>query len=203
MSQISALARRIADLPPGRRLVAVAGPPASGKSTVAVALVDAIRKLGRSAAVIPMDGFHLDNRILDDRGLRARKGAPETFDAAGFASLVRRIKEGGPVIYPLFDRSLDLAIAGAGELKADTEIALFEGNYLAFDHPDWRGLADLWDLCIFYDVPPDEIRARCIQRWLDHGHSQAQAEARADDNDMPNARTVLDHRLATDVVLTL
>ncbi len=83
-------------LPDGRRhLVAVAGAPASGKSTLAATMADDLTRKGRAACVLPMDGFHLDNRILDARGLRQRKGAPETFDLRGFAALLRDLAAGG------------------------------------------------------------------------------------------------------------
>jgi pantothenate kinase len=97
----------------GRKLVAVAGPPASGKSTFAALLCDTLKREGMLAQTVPMDGFHLDNRLLDARGLRARKGAPETFDIQGFVALVQRLKQGGDVVYPVFDRDRDLAVAGA------------------------------------------------------------------------------------------
>ena len=86
------LAARIAALPlrGRRRLVAIAGAPTSGKSTLAERLVE---ELGPRAALVPMDGFHLDNRVLDERGLRPRKGAPETFDAAGFVRLVNALRQ--------------------------------------------------------------------------------------------------------------
>jgi len=101
---------------------------------------------GQSAAVVPMDGFHLDNRLLDARGLRSRKGAPETFDVGGFKHLVSRIAAGDQdVIYPVFDRHRDIAIAGAAELTTDVQTVIFEGNYLLLDHPHWTELAQFWD----------------------------------------------------------
>lgn len=100
------LVARLRNLPgDGRRLIAVAGAPASGKSVLGAALRDALRRDGVCAELVPMDGFHLDNRILDARCLRARKGAPETFDAAGFIALVQRLRSDAEVVYPLFDRA--------------------------------------------------------------------------------------------------
>lgn len=184
-----------------RKLVAFVGAPASGKSTITEALAEALRSAGRAAQVVPMDGFHLDNRLLDQRGLRSRKGAPETFDAEGFAAMVARLKTGAEVVYPLFDRSLDKAIAGAGLIQADTDIAILEGNYLLFDAPVWRDLSAQWDVSVWLDTPLDVLRARLVQRWLDHDHTQEQAEARADGNDMANAARIAQHRLPADFVL--
>lgn len=197
------LARRIEAIPRGRRLlVALAGAPASGKSALAEATVAELRRVGAAAEVVPMDGFHLDNRILSARGLLHRKGAPETFDAAGFVALMRRIREGGEVVFPVFDRARDIAIAGAGVIEAACEIVLVEGNYLLFDAPPWGELADLWDLSVWLEVPEAELLRRCTQRWLDHGHAPEAALARARDNDIANARRISGARLPADLVLT-
>lgn len=197
------LAEKILAIPDdgARKLVAFVGAPASGKSTVTEALATALRDHGRAAQVVPMDGFHLDNAILDQRGLRSRKGAPETFDVEGFSAMVARLKAGGEVVYPLFDRSLDKAIAGAGLIGADTDIAILEGNYLLFDAPVWRELSAQWDVSVWLDTPLDVLRARLVQRWLDHDHTLEEAEARADGNDMANAARVAGHRLPADFVM--
>ena len=182
-----------------RRLVAIAGMPASGKSTLAGELEQFLRAKGINAANVPMDGFHLDNTILDARGLRARKGAPETFDADGFVNLVHRIRTEDDVFYPVFDRSRDLSIAGAGHLSADTELAIFEGNYLLFSEDPWKQLADLWEFSIWIDTPEQLVTERCIKRWLDHGHSAEEARQRAEQNDLRNARRISQHRLPADI----
>jgi fructokinase len=184
-----------------RRLVAIAGAPASGKSTLAASLTEALRAAGEAVENVPMDGFHLDNRLLDGMGLRARKGAPETFDAEGFRVLVERLKAEERVYFPLFDRGQDQAIAGAGVVPASCRLVVIEGNYLLFDEAPWAALASLWDLSIWIDTPEALVRARCIRRWLDHGHSEAAAITRAEGNDLRNARRVMGTRLPADVTL--
>jgi pantothenate kinase len=202
-AQLNALSEAIDQRLDGgsRVLVALAGPPGSGKSTLATALAQRLGNQRRKAAIVPMDGFHLDNGVLEARGLRARKGAPETFDAAGFRHLVERLKAGGEVVVPLFDRSRDIAIAGAAVVEADFRVVILEGNYLLFDEDPWRALAPLWDLAAWLDVPMPELRARLIQRWLSHGLSRAAATRRAEVNDIANAHRVLDRRLPADMVL--
>ena len=202
-TSVEQLALRIAALPrdAGRQLIAVAGAPASGKSTLASSLADAVRAAGRTVSTVPMDGFHLDNRILDERGIRDRKGAPETFDADGFITLVHRIKAGGEVVYPLFDRARDIAVAGAAVFEADCDIAIFEGNYLLFDEDPWRELAPLWNLSVWFDVPETVLLKRCVQRWLDHDHTPESARARAEGNDLANARRIAAARLPADITL--
>ena len=61
----------------GRVVVAIAGAPGSGKSSLAKRLVDRLNEVapGR-AALLEMDGYHYDDHVLIERGLRACKGSP-------------------------------------------------------------------------------------------------------------------------------
>ncbi len=175
-----------------RFIVAIAGAPGAGKSTLADALCKALNKGDAScAAVLPMDGFHLDNAILEIRGILDKKGAPETFDAEGFASVLSRIRAGDrDVVVPVFDRNLDVARAGGQLISASTEIIIVEGNYLLLDRPEWAHSAGNFDLSVFLDVPIVTLKKRLIQRWLDHGLDLDAATARMRGNDMKNAELV-------------
>ena len=180
---------------PTRVLVALAGPPACGKSTLADELARRLNAQKCLTAIVPQDGFHLDNQVLEARGDLARKGAPHTFDGAGFVHMARRLKERVDVAVPVFDRARDIAIAGARIVPADAEVVIVEGNYLLFDEAPWFNLAPLWSLSVRLDVPMDDLRARLIQRWLGHGLSSAAATRRATSNDIPNAQSVIDKAL--------
>lgn len=182
----------------GRFITALAGPPGAGKSTLAEAVVAA---LGRGARVVPMDGFHLDNQVLDTRGLRSRKGCPESFDALGFVHLIRRLRAEDEVVIPVFDRGLDLARAGGDVVGPGDKILIVEGNYLLLDAAPWNEARPLYDLTVALDVPEAELERRLIRRWLDHGHDAAAAEARALSNDIPNARRVLRDSVAAEIVI--
>jgi pantothenate kinase len=183
-----------------RLVVAIAGPPGAGKSTLSAALRDLLP--AGSAEVVPMDGFHFDDIILDRRGLRARKGAPETFDFAGFETLLQRIRAGEPYIaIPVFDRSEELSRAAAAIVAADTRFILVEGNYLLLDEQPWARLAPLFDFSIFIDVPRNELERRLRQRWHEHGRSEADAIAWIAANDMPNIERVLGRRRGADLVV--
>lgn len=173
-----------------RLIVAIAGPPASGKSTFSEHLRQALIAHGCLSQVVPMDGFHLDNRVLDKKGLRHRKGAPETFDVGGFHRLVDGLRDRGQIYYPLFDREADLAVAGAGVVAANTQIVLVEGNYLLLDEGDWRLFSPKWDYKIFLEEPVEILRSRLIQRWLDNGFSEAEALQKAEKNDLLNVERV-------------
>ncbi|WP_020683797.1 nucleoside triphosphate hydrolase [Marinobacterium rhizophilum] len=198
------LADRIEALPEceTRRLVAIAGPPGSGKSTLAEAVVGILTERGHGAVLMPMDGFHLDDRLLEPRGLLARKGAPETFDFGGFACTLNRVRDECSVILPVFDRAREIAVAGAAEISAQTRIVIVEGNYLCFDEAPWRSLANLWDLSVFLDVPLAELEQRLIERWRGYGFDLDAARTKALGNDIPNARRVASARVKVDIVLS-
>lgn len=183
-----------------RFIVGIAGPPASGKSTRAASLVELFPK--GSAVVVPMDGFHYDDGVLDRIGLRQRKGAPETFDFGGFATLLRRLKSREPnIAIPLFDRSLEISRAGADIVDADVKFIIVEGNYLLLDEEPWRALAPLFDFTIFVDVPREELERRLVARWREHGREEAAARKWIDTNDMPNVDRVLRARRDADLVI--
>ncbi|MEW9920122.1 phosphoribulokinase [Marimonas sp. MJW-29] len=179
-----------------RIVVAIAGPPGAGKSTVSEALARALD----GAAVLPMDGFHLDNDTLRDMGLLHRKGAPQTFDTKGLHALLQRIRQGGDVPVPTFDRAADAVVPDGAVIPAAARIVLVEGNYLLLDAPGWRDLHPFWDLTVAIEVPRAELEKRLIQRWLDHGLSPEDARRRAEGNDLPNADTVRTGSITPDLV---
>ena len=183
---------------PGRFLVALAGPPASGKSTLAEALA---RDLSPGARVVPMDGFHYDDAVLDARGLRSRKGSPPTFDAQGFINLIRRLRDEDEVAIPIFDRSMELSRAAADVVGPQDRILIVEGNYLLLDEDPWRQLAPLFDLTVFLDVPEEVLVRRLTDRWRGHGKSEEAARAWIAGNDLPNALTVITRSLPAEIVL--
>ena len=183
----------------GRLVLAIAGPPGAGKSTLAAELMAALERLAPgAAALVPMDGFHLDNAVLAARGLMARKGAPETFDFDGYRAALVRVRAGETVAVPVFDRELDLARAGAAVVGPGHRVVVSEGNYLLLDRAPWDGLAGLFDVTLFLSVSEFELRARLLRRWRDHGLSEAAALARAEGNDLANARLVLGSRRPSD-----
>jgi pantothenate kinase len=201
--------RRIADLALKRAgdrqrfILALAGPPGVGKSTLSDALINEFDQRGQSAAVVPMDGFHFDNAVLDARGDRSRKGAPFTFDADGFAALMRRLgnEPDRDIAIPVFDRALDLSRACGRIIGPGHRFVIAEGNYLLLDQPPWRDMAGVFDMTVMLTASPEVLSQRLIQRWLDHGLSEPEATARALGNDIPNAELVLQSSRVADVVL--
>ena len=183
-----------------RFIVAIAGPPGAGKSTVAEELLGLLPE--GSAAVVPMDGFHYDDAILTAKGLRQRKGAPETFDVDGYEALLKRLRAAdADVAIPVFDRSIELSRAAAAIVPHDVKFILTEGNYLLLDEEPWSRLAGLLDYTIFLDVPRDELERRLIQRWLDHGRTPEDGRNWVNSNDQPDVDRVLARRRPPDLVV--
>lgn len=182
----------------GRFIAALAGPPGSGKSTLAEAVVAA---LGPTARVVPMDGFHYDDAILIARGQRARKGAPETFDVAGYRHLLTRLRAEDDVAIPVFDRALELSRGSADLVTADHRILVTEGNYLLLNETPWTDLGTFFDLTVMIDVPEAELDRRLLERWDFYGKTPAEARAWIDSNDMPNIRRVTQSSRLADITV--
>lgn len=174
----------------GRRVLGLVGAPGAGKSTLAQALLD---RLGDAAQVVPMDGFHLANVELVRLGRSARKGAPDTFDAAGFVALLRRLRTQGPhetVYAPAFRRELEEPIAGAIAVHPATRLVITEGNYLLLDEGPWAEVAGLLDDCWYVEVDDTLRRQRLIERHVRFGRDPAAARAWVEHTDEPNARRI-------------
>ena len=184
-----------------RCLIGICGAPGSGKSTLADEVARRLNAQKCPALVVPMDGFHLDNAILETRGHLPRKGAPETFDSEGFLIMIKRLRAAMDVYAPTFDRTRDIAIAGSVHIPADLPVIIAEGNYLMFDEAPWNDITDIWDFTVRLDVPMTELRGRLIQRWLNQNLSRAAATRRAESNDIPNAQRIIAKALPCDIIL--
>jgi pantothenate kinase len=202
------LAARAVSLVPagGRAVVGITGPPGAGKSTLVAELVGVLaRRLGPDAvAQVPMDGFHLADAQLDRLGLRDRKGAPETFDAAGYAATLRRVADddGEPVYVPGFERTLEQPLAAALVVPPTARLVLTEGNYLLLDTGAWplarACMAEVW----YCDLDDAVRRERLVARHVQFGKPPAEAAAWVDRSDEANARLVARTRPGADLVVT-
>lgn len=207
VDDLDALARRALGLVrDGRRaILAIAGSPGAGKTTLAralVARVDALAGAG-SAAYVPMDGFHLANATLDRLGRHDRKGAIDTFDGWGVLALVRRLRtETGHAVYaPSFDRAVDEGVAGAIAVEAGARLVVVEGNYLLVDEDPWALLRAEVDEAWFCATPGDERFARLVDRHTTGGRAPDAAEAWAREVDGANAVLIEGTRGRADLVV--
>ncbi|MFT4219414.1 MAG: nucleoside/nucleotide kinase family protein [Microbacterium sp.] len=174
---------------PERAILGIAGAPGAGKSVLSRALLDA---LGPDAVLVGMDGFHLADAELARLGRADRKGAPDTFDVAGYVALLRRIRAADEVVYaPEFDRSLEAAIAGSVRVDPDVPLVITEGNYLLLNESGWQAvrpeLAEVW-----FVEPPEERRKQwLVARHERYGRDPDAARAWALGTDQRNAELVL------------
>src|SRR5262245_24018986 len=187
-----------------RRLVAIAGAPGSGKSTFTERLCTTLNEGAAGlSCVLAMDGFHFDDRVLESRGHRTRKGAPYTFDVGGFAAVLQRLKanDGAEVAVPIFDRSLEIARAAAAIIPASARVVLVEGNYLLLEDPDWIPLRRHFDLTVQLDVPRHLLAERLTSRWRGYALDEAVVRAKVEGNDLPNAELVVAHSGPADFIV--
>jgi pantothenate kinase len=171
----------------GRKILGIVGPPGCGKSTLAAALLEL---LGDDAVAVPMDGYHLANVELARLGRAGRKGAEDTFDSAGYVSLLRRLKDqqANEIVYaPEFRREIEEPIANAIPVFPETQLVITEGNYLLFDHGHWAGVSELLDEIWYVDIDHSVRRERLVKRHMHFGRSQSAAEDWVANTDEPNA----------------
>ena len=187
----------------GPKLIAIAGPPGSGKSTLADELSQRFNQVqAGSCQVIPIDGWHYDNALLQELGLKGRKGSPESFDVQGLIDLFKRIKKRQhSIAVPLFDRDLDVSRDSARFIHPKTQILLVEGNYLLLNRPGWKEMHSLFDLTSMLEVPMDVLQKRLLERWANLPEDLAQQKIAA--NDLPNARLVIEHSRPADFTISL
>ncbi|QAB00704.1 MULTISPECIES: nucleoside triphosphate hydrolase [Agrobacterium tumefaciens complex] len=202
MSKIDDNAREIAGLTlkrlagaKGRRvMIAIAGAPGSGKSTIAEHVVDVLNAgEGVSAALFPMDGFHYDDAVLEEMKRRPFKGAIDTFDAHGLRHMLERLKanEDDKVAVPVFDRAIEIARAGGRLIPQSVDIIVCEGNYLLASQSPWDRLKQIFDLTVFVDVDEDDLRARLRDRWRSFGLGEDEINRKVEENDLPNGRFII------------
>ena len=183
-----------------RIILGLVGPPGAGKSTVGLALRDAFRDISQ---IVPMDGFHLANVELSRLGRAGRKGAPDTFDSAGYVDLLKRLRAQSPdeVIYaPEFRREIEEPIAGAIPIFPETQLLITEGNYLLLDEGHWKKVPAYLDEVWYVDVD-DALRIeRLAARHQQFGRSRDEAIAWVNNTDEPNARLIATGKLRADLV---
>lgn len=193
------LRRRL--VPGPRTILGIAGAPGSGKSTFAAWIQQQFAP--GTAVVVPMDGFHLGNAVIEGTPLRRRKGAIDTFDAGGYLSLLRRlVRRDEPVVYaPEFRRTLDEPVAASIPVPAEVPLVITEGNYLLAEQEPWKEVRAQLDEVWFVDTPQELRLRRLVARHVSFGMDPAAAEAWAAGPDEANARLIQATRPAADRII--
>jgi len=185
-----------------RFIIAVAGPPGSGKSTLSEQLAKMLRTRSMQSHIISLDGFHLENSILKGLGLLDRKGSPTTFDVLAFIQVMKRLAAyESDVAIPKFDRKRDISIEHASIVSTQDKILIVEGNYLLLNHKQWVELQDIWDETVFINPGMEVLEKRLIDRWLSYGMDNESAQIRAFRNDIPNAKNVIENSLPANILI--
>ena len=186
-----------------RVLIGIIGKPGAGKSTLSKFLMAKLPK--EFVTVVPMDGYHLSNKVLKDLKRADRKGAPDTFDVAGFISLVKRIRteQTQNIYYPIFDRAIEESIAAQGVVTSVTKVVIIEGNYLLHDSGGWEVCNDLLDESWMVDVDDDKRISRLISRHIAYGKDPEAAKAWAKGTDEVNAKLIERGRNRADFVVAI
>lgn len=204
---VSALASELlsgqdADPHAGRVIVGLCGAPGAGKTTLSLLLVAELNRRQPGVAVaVPMDGFHLAQEViaLDERA--TRRGAPDTFDPGGYASLLARLRAADEdVIYaPRFERDLEDPVAGAIPVPVGVRVVITEGNYLLLPAPEWRRARAHLDAVWYLQAPDEQVRVEhLIARHERFGKSADHARRHVLNSDEANARLVAAHARAAD-----
>ena len=186
-----------------RVLIGIIGKPGAGKSTLSKFLMGKLPK--ELVTVVPMDGYHLSNKVLKELKRSDRKGAPDTFDVAGFVSLVKRIRseQSQNIYYPIFDRAIEESIAAQGVVTSATKVVIIEGNYLLHDEGGWEVINDLLDESWMVDVDDDKRISRLISRHIAYGKDPEAAKAWAKGTDEVNAKLIERGRTRADFVVAI
>lgn len=173
-----------------RRIIGIVGKPGGGKSTLSKNLLKGCDQ--SLVSVLPMDGFHLSNKILKSLGRSDRKGAPDTFDVKGFAHLLERIASDqiNPIYYPIFDRSIEESIAAQGVVLPSTRVVIVEGNYLMHDRDGWQEISPLLDQSWYAYLDEDIRISRLISRHIAFGKDPESARAWSKGSDQANAELI-------------
>ena len=148
-----------------------------------------------------MDGYHFDDRILNERGWRARKGAPHTFDVAGFAQMLARLRrnEEDEIAAPVFDRDIDVARNSARIVSQSVRHLIVEGKHLLLDAAPWNTLGNLFDTTVFLNATMETLQERLAARWK--YLSQEDRAIKLEENDLPNARLVRSESITPELVV--
>ena len=201
---------------PRRFLVAVAGPPGSGKSVLAEQfhwlLERGVFHKEVHSVALPMDGFHFANahlinafRQLPDGTripLASVKGQPDTIDVRAFRQALKMLV-GRPdyMDWPGYSRFTHDVVPNKFHIHHSANFVIVEGNYILVDRGPFAGIPDLFDLKIYVDAPGPKIIANLMERHIAGGKSVDEAKDWVKRIDLPNARIAESSKAHADVII--
>jgi pantothenate kinase len=208
------------DRAPHRTLVGIAGPPGSGKTTIATNVLALLNTNPTSGTPLPavavaMDGFHYTRAQLDafpdPVEAHKRRGAPWTFDADAVLALVKQLHDSTlvppqqrkDILAPSFDHALKDPIVDDISIPAAAPIVILEGNYLLLDDGAWKEIGPLLDYRVMVHVTQQDARVRVAKRHVASGIEPTLelGEARFDSNDAINGDLIRTKVVPCDAVV--
>jgi hypothetical protein len=207
INQIIKIMDRVSD---NRRLIAIAGPPGCGKSTIALTITELLKQHNINAVVLPMDGFHRKNSDLRankthigkrEVTLYDIKGAKETYDTAYLFKCIERLKRGEKFYWPIYSRSLHEPVENGILIDGKADVYFIEGNYLFLKTEPWSKLSSYFSLKIFIRSKKRFLRHRLISRKIKGGFSRREARDHYKLCDRRNIDEVLSNSTGFDFVL--
>ncbi|WDR02617.1 nucleoside/nucleotide kinase family protein [Devosia algicola] len=168
-----------------------------------VSLLNAARP--GSAALVPMDGFHMRHAKLENLGLVDFKGAPHTFEGAEFAGFLHHIKHAKAAVSgPGYSRKIEDVVDNAFTIGAEVGVLIVEGNYLLLNQGAWAGVKRQLDYSVFIDVPRETVRARLLKRHAEEGlFSEERNKAHIERTDLPNYDLVAQSQDRAELIITI
>ena len=188
---------------PRRGLIGLTGPPGSGKSHLAAGLSAWLRP---PAPVVPLDGFHLPQAVIDAKGLADRKGSPDTFDPQSYLKLLTEIARPagrGVLLAPRFDRSIEEPVPDAIRVTPADRLVITEGNYLLLDESPWAQIWPVLDLCAYLETDDETRVSRLVERHVRYGKPRLEAERFVRESDEKNAELIKGTRDQADFIVRM
>jgi type I pantothenate kinase len=158
---------------PNPYILGVAGSVAVGKSTTARVLRALLARWPDHPRVdlVTTDGFLYPNRVLEERGLMARKGFPESYDRRRLVRFVADLKAGvAEVTAPVYSHLVYDILPGEMQVVRQPDILILEG-LTVLDGSDVRSVddslfvSDHFDFSIYVDAPEAHIKEWFLQRF--------------------------------------
>lgn len=155
-------------------ILGVAGSVAVGKSTTSRVLSALLARWPDHPRVdlVTTDGFLLPNRVLEERGLMARKGFPESYDVRRLLAFVADLKAGAPeVSAPVYSHLVYDIVPGESQVIRQPDILILEGlNVLQGGdrQPDDSArlfVSDYFDFSIYVDAAEEQVKGWFLRRF--------------------------------------